>query len=86
MKSVEASRELAHPHPRPEWFGGPVFIEELSEASESPGLEILAVFFEAGARTVPHTHATDQFLSFLEGEGVVGTRTDRRLFRVGRWR
>ena len=41
--------------------------------SDAPGLEIFAVFFDAGARTIPHTHSTDQLLYFLEGEGVVGT-------------
>ena len=83
MKSVEASRREAHPHPKPEWFSGPVFIQELNQAAESPGLEVFAVFFEAGARTIPHTHSTDQLLYFLEGEGVVGTTARRRLYRTG---
>jgi quercetin dioxygenase-like cupin family protein len=83
MRSVEASRERAHPHPRPEWFSGPVLIQELNEADEPRGLEVFAVFFDAGARTMPHTHSTDQLLYFLEGEGIVGTTTERRLFREG---
>lgn len=83
MRSVAASRELAHPHPRPEWFSGPVHVQELNDAAEAPGLEILAVFFDAGARTIPHTHSTDQLLYFLEGEGVVGTEAERRLHRAG---
>ena len=58
MKSIDARRELAHPHARPEWFSGPVWIQELNEASEAWGLEIFAVFFDAGARTIPHTHST----------------------------
>ena len=83
MRSVHARREQAHPHARPEWFSGPVEIQELNESSDAPGLEIFAVFFEAGSRTLPHTHSTDQLLSFLEGEGVVGTQGDRRLYRPG---
>jgi quercetin dioxygenase-like cupin family protein len=83
MRSMEASRELAHPHPRPEWFSGQVFVQELNGGSEAPELEILAVFFDAGARTMPHTHSTDQLLVFVEGEGVVGTRGERRIFRAG---
>lgn len=83
MKSIGAQRELAHPHERPEWFSGPVRIQELNEASEASGLEIFAVFFDAGARTIPHTHSTDQLLYFLEGEGVVGTREERRGYRPG---
>ena len=83
MKTVEAQHELAHPHPRPEWFSGPVWIQELTEASDAQGLEIFAVFFDAGARTIPHTHSTDQLLYFLEGEGVVGTRESRSRYRPG---
>jgi quercetin dioxygenase-like cupin family protein len=83
MEAIEARRELAHPHPRPEWFSGPVWVHDLHQASEAPGLEILAVYFEAGARTMPHTHSTDQLLYFLEGEGVVGTQAERRRFRAG---
>ena len=80
MKSIDARRELAHPHARPEWFSGPVWIQELNDASEAWGLEIFAVFFDACARTIPHTHSTDQLLYFLEGEGVVGTLDTRRRY------
>ena len=83
MKSIDARRERAHPHARPEWFSGPVWIQELNEASDAAGLEIFAVFFDAGARTIPHTHSTDQLLYFLEGEGVVGTVDTRRRYRAG---
>ena len=83
MRAIEARREDAHPHARPEWFSGPVAIQELSEASDPPGLEIFAVFFDPGARTLPHTHSTDQLLYFLEGEGVVGAQGDRRLYLPG---
>lgn len=83
MKSIDAQRELAHPHERPDWFSGPVRIQELNDASEASGLEIFAVFFDAGARTMPHTHSTDQLLYFLEGEGVVGTLEERRGYRPG---
>lgn len=76
MRSIDARRELAHPHPHPEWFSGPVWIQELNDAPEATGLEIFAVFFDPGARTLPHTHSTDQLLYFLDGEGVVGTQGD----------
>lgn len=83
MKTVEARRELAHPHPQPELFSGPVWIQELNEASGARELEIFAVFFDAGARTIPHTHSTDQLLYFLQGEGVIGTRESRRRYGPG---
>jgi quercetin dioxygenase-like cupin family protein len=41
------------------------------------------VFFDPGARTIPHTHATDQLLHVIEGEGIVATETDRRIYRAG---
>ena len=83
METIGARRASAQPHPRPEWFSGPVSVQTLREASDPSELEILAVFFEAGARTMPHTHSTDQLLHFLEGEGVVGTQGDRRVYRAG---
>jgi quercetin dioxygenase-like cupin family protein len=83
MKSIDARRDLAHPHQRPEWFSGPVWIQELNESSDAPGLEVFAVFFDPGARTIPHTHSTDQLLYFLEGEGVVGTLGERHRYRPG---
>ena len=83
MFTIDASRDLAHPHPKPAWFSGPVFVQELNGAADAPGLEILAVFFDAGARTMPHTHSTDQLLVFVEGEGVVGTLAERRIYGAG---
>jgi quercetin dioxygenase-like cupin family protein len=83
METLRASRDAAAPHPRPEWFSGPVHIQTLNAADAPPALEIFAVFFDAGARTIPHTHSTDQLLYFLEGEGVVGTRAERRIYRPG---
>jgi quercetin dioxygenase-like cupin family protein len=83
MDTLEASRDRAEPHPRPGWFSGPVHIQTLNDAAEATGLEIFDVYFDAGARTIPHTHSTDQLLYFLEGEGVVGTLSERRIYRVG---
>lgn len=83
MRSIRASRADAEPHPRPEWFGGPVWIQTLNGGTESTELELFAVFFDAGTRTLPHVHSTDQLLYFLEGEGVVATRGERRIYRPG---
>jgi quercetin dioxygenase-like cupin family protein len=83
VTSLEPRRELAEPHPHPEWFSGQVRVQELNAADEAAGLEIFAVFFDAGARTMPHTHSTEQLLSFLEGEGIVGTREERVLYGPG---
>lgn len=83
MKSIHPSRELATPHPKPEWFSGPVYVHALNDKEASTELEILAVYFDAGSRTKPHIHSTEQLLYFLEGEGVVADRTARRRYRAG---
>lgn len=83
MRSILASRADAEPHPRPEWFSGPVRIRTLNQGTASTELEIFAVFFDPGARTLPHAHSTDQLLYFLEGEGVVATLGERRIYRPG---
>jgi quercetin dioxygenase-like cupin family protein len=53
-----------------------VYIHALTDGDETADLEILAVYFDAGSRTKPHTHSTEQPLYFLEGEGVVADRAD----------
>ena len=58
----------------PSRFSGRVGRQELARTAE--GLGVLAVFFEAGSRTLPHVHVNDQVLVCLEGEGVVSTATD----------
>jgi quercetin dioxygenase-like cupin family protein len=83
METVRARRDAARPHPHPEWFSGPVYVHALNEKRAAEELEILAVYFDAGSRTKPHTHATEQLLYFLEGEGVVADRTERRRYRAG---
>jgi quercetin dioxygenase-like cupin family protein len=46
-------------------------------------VELIAVFFKAGARTRPHTHAPEQTLHVLEGEGIVATQDDVRIVVPG---
>jgi quercetin dioxygenase-like cupin family protein len=60
-----------------------VFVQTLNDGGIPQEIEILAVYFEAGARTIPHTHSTDQLLYFVDGEGIVGTRTERRIHQAG---
>jgi quercetin dioxygenase-like cupin family protein len=83
MQPIRPSRESAKPHPKPDWFSGPVHVHGLNEGESGTELEILAVYFDAGARTKPHTHSTDQLLYFVEGEGIVADHEGRRIFRPG---
>ena len=48
-----------------------------------PGLDSLAVHFGAGARTVPHRHATGQHLVFTEGQGVVADENGVHVVHAG---
>ena len=83
MYSFLVDRREAQPHPHPEWFSGPVHIQELRAGNEPSDLEVFAVFFDAGARTLPHTHSTEQLLYFVVGEGVVGVEGVRRRYMAG---
>ncbi len=57
--------------PEPGDFIGRVRMQNLAAAGGAAGLELLAVFFDAGARTRPHVHPSDQVLYFVHGSGFV---------------
>jgi quercetin dioxygenase-like cupin family protein len=75
--------ESASPPPHPEVFSGSVHMQALTSSGDSPGIELMAVFFDAGARTKPHVHVVDQVLHVVEGEGIVATETERQVIKVG---
>src|SRR5205823_1533387 len=84
MELQRVDQTRARPVERPEWFpGGDVLTQTLSDPADARGVEILAVFFSAGARTRPHTHPTEQVLQVVEGEGIVATEAERRIVRAG---
>lgn len=68
---------------RPQDFQGAVRIQAMRRTDEPGAVEVLAVFFEEGARTRPHVHSTDQVLVFVQGEGVVATEGERRVVHAG---
>jgi quercetin dioxygenase-like cupin family protein len=80
MNVTRPDRTKTNPAPNPEYFEGKVSMQPLLASSE---LELLAVFFEEGARTIPHTHATDQVLWVVEGRCVVADETGRREVATG---
>lgn len=74
MDMSRLDRTQAAPNPAmAQWFAGNVLFQQLVQGSDP---ELLAVFFEAGARTRPHIHHDDQTLYFVEGQGVVVTEDD----------
>jgi quercetin dioxygenase-like cupin family protein len=48
-----------------------------------PGLDSMAVYFGAGARTVPHQHHNGQHLVFVDGVGVVADEDGVHVVRAG---
>src|SRR3990172_4936594 len=66
-----------------EHFSGQVQMHYLVQPEQPGSVELIGVYFSAGARTVPHIHPTDQALYILEGEGLVATEHERRTVRPG---
>jgi quercetin dioxygenase-like cupin family protein len=68
---LKVDKSAAAPGPE-SYFIGTVWNQFLHAANPgAPGFEIVAVFFEPGARNRPHTHTSEQFLYGLEGTGFV---------------
>ncbi len=65
------------------YFSGNVRTFMLVSKEQSTDLELLAVYFSAGARTKPHIHEKDQVLHFTEGRGIVATETEKRVCSAG---
>jgi quercetin dioxygenase-like cupin family protein len=93
MEIFGPDRAKALPAKHPEYFEGRVLMQSLVGEESSQELEVLAVFFEDGARTTPHTHATDQLLHVVSGRCIVADESGRReigpgefvLFPAHRW-
>lgn len=83
METYHVNRQRATPPDRAEYFSGIVRMQHLRRPEQAGAAELIAVFFEAGARTVPHIHEADQVLYFVEGEGVVATESDKRMLKAG---
>jgi len=83
METFRPDRNNAGPPERPEYFSGTVRLQNLRRPEQTGAAELIAVFFDRGARTIPHIHEADQVLYFVEGEGVVATERERRVLRAG---
>jgi quercetin dioxygenase-like cupin family protein len=68
----------AGPAPEPTNFTGGVRMQNLAKAGGATKLELLAVHFEAGAHTRPHTHPSEQVLFFVQGSGFVWLAGEER--------
>jgi 4-carboxymuconolactone decarboxylase len=64
-------------------FDGDVRMQDLNLDAPADGVELVAVFFAPGARTLPHVHPVEQTLVVVAGEGVVADESGRRPMRAG---
>ena len=76
--------------PRPpvvDWeiFEGDVRAAEVVGGSDAAHLRIYDVTFGPGARTVWHSHTTDQVLVITAGHGIVATEAEERGFEPATW-
>ena len=62
----------------PEDFIGRVRMQNLAAAGGTDEIDYLAVYFDAGAHTRPHTHSTDQVLCFVRGNGFIWIAGEER--------
>jgi quercetin dioxygenase-like cupin family protein len=85
MRIVRIDRDEARAPAHPEWFPGTVQHQLMNDPDTPEGVELIAVWFDAGSRTKPHVHPVDQVLQVVEGEGVVATETEKRIIRPGDW-
>ena len=82
IKQIDITR--AHPAVRPEYFDGQVRMQELYEPDrDGEESELIAVFFDTGARTTPHTHESAQALQVVSGPCLVVTEDERRVVEPG---
>jgi quercetin dioxygenase-like cupin family protein len=64
--------------PEPGNFTGPVRMQNIAKEGGAGKLELLAVFFDAGSHTRPHTHPSEQVLHFVRGDGFVWIAGEKR--------
>jgi quercetin dioxygenase-like cupin family protein len=64
-------------------FDGNVKAQQIVGPQDSSEVELLAVYFSAGARTIPHIHEQDQILQIIEGHGIVATENEKLMVSAG---
>ncbi|MGH7429091.1 MAG: cupin domain-containing protein [Candidatus Methylomirabilaceae bacterium] len=82
VKKVDAAQ--THLPAQPEYFEGRVRMQELYQPDrDGEESELVAVFFDTGARTIPHTHESTQVLQVVFGRCLVVIEDERRVAEVG---
>ena len=78
MDVYRVDESQAGPPPEPQNFTGRVRMQNLHKAAGMTKLELLAVHFDAGAHTRPHTHPSEQVLHVVRGNGFVWIAGEER--------
>lgn len=74
----------SHPAAQPANFQGRVRMQALYQPDrDGEESELVAVFFEAGARTIPHTHDSNQVLQVVSGRCMIDIEGERRVAEAG---
>jgi quercetin dioxygenase-like cupin family protein len=71
LSQINEDSAFAFEPEHPENFIGRVRVIDLAREAGLTGIDVLAVFFDADARTKPHVHQTEQLLYFVRGTGFV---------------
>lgn len=85
IDKTESEQDQLHtPYKGPDReFVGEVTAKRLVWAGDSPDVELLAVWFSAGARTRAHVHDADQVLHVMEGTCAFGDENGVTLVPAG---
>ena len=76
----------AHAPAQPGYFEGRVRLQELYRPDrDGEESELVAVFFDGGARTTPHTHESTQVLEVVSGTCLVVIESERRRVEAGQF-
>jgi len=84
MKLTRIDRSQAQPDTnRKGYFDGEVKTLQLVGSKDSNEVELLAVYFSAGARTIPHIHEQVQILQIIESQGIMAIETEKLRVSAG---
>jgi quercetin dioxygenase-like cupin family protein len=78
MEIQRVDESKAGPPPEPGNFTGRVRMQNIAKEGGADKLEMLAVFFDAGSHTRPHTHPSEQVLHVVRGNGFLQLAGEER--------
>jgi len=83
MTPFKPDKSKARRIDEPDHFAGTVYQHRMLGPNESDEVGFMAVWFEDGARALPHIHHNDQVLHVVEGTCVVADASERRIVPAG---